>query len=574
MPRSTNKNKPGWLRLWPYARPYSGWILIACVAGALRFAVPLALPWAVKVLVDDVLPAPDSARRTALFFQIMAGLTAAYVSWIFVSYLRLYFTGLAGSRMVFDLRGALHRHIQKMPLAFLERWKTGSIVSRLLQDMASVQQLVTQGATSAFMDLVSILLVGALMAGMNWQLALVSFAAVPLYVFWGKTFMDRVRRTSREVQEQAEKLSGNLHEKISGMPVVRAFAKEKREEEIFSTHARGHLAAILRSVKLQSWGLSLMGFLAALTPLCVIGFGAWLVLRQKLTVGQLMAFYAYAGFLYMPLNRLMELNVVIGGALAAADRIFEIFDLPSEISEKSFEVQPAKTRGRISFEGVSFSYSGKEPVFERLDLQIASHERVALTGPSGCGKSTLIKLLLRFYEARSGIIYLDGRDVRQWDPESLREQIAWVPQEPYLFSGSILENILYGRTGAGAGEAVEAARAACAHEFIMALPDKYETQVGEKGQALSAGEKQRLAIARALLKNAPVWVLDEPSSALDERSERLVHESLKQVLRGKTALIISHRLSMMDGADRAVYFCKGKIQPFKSAAGDPVRGFF
>lgn len=550
--------KPSWGRLWPYLRPYSPWVLLACLAGAFRFGIPLAVPWAVKILVDEVLTEAGPGQYAGLY-RILGALAAAYVVWILASYVRLYFTGMAGSRMVFGLRHALFSRVQEMTPDFFAKRKTGAVVSRLMNDMLAVQQLLTNGVTSAFMDLVSVFLVAGLMAGMHWKLALAAFAAVPLYLVAGRIFMEQVRFSSRQVQDHTEKLSGALHEKISALPVVQSFTNEAFEEKSFLGLCREQLGAVLRNVRLQSLSLSIMGFLAAMTPLVVIGYGACLVIQKELTAGELVAFYAYAGFLYMPLNRLMELNVAVGSAAASMDRIFEVMDTEPAVKDSPFAVQLKETRGLISFEDVSFAYGNGHPVFEHFSLEISPRECAAFCGPSGAGKSTLIKLLLRFYEPQAGIIRLDGTDIRSFTLASLREKIAWVPQEPVLFSGTILENILYGRPGAAAGEAVEAARAANAHDFIMRLPAQYETQAGEKGLALSAGEKQRIAIARAFLKKAPILALDEPSSALDEASERLISASLQGLKQGKTSLIISHRLSMMEHAGRVLELRSGKV---------------
>lgn len=547
----------GWGRLWPYFKPQLPCVVAAGLAGVLRFTIPLTVPWAFKIVIDEVL-APGVTDASRRLFEITFFLIAVHVVWIAASYMRLYFTGLAGARILHALRRSLYAHIQKMSLEFFESRRTGAIVSRLMNEMTAIQQFLTQGVTSAAMDAFSIAIAGGLMFAIDPRLALVSFLSIPVYMLASRIFMEKVRVSSRVIQEQAEILSADLHEKIAAIPVIQAFSQEKKEEKIFLRYCGNYFASVMRNIRLQSAGLSLTGFLAGLTPVVVVGYGGWLVLDGYLSAGELAAFYAYAGFVYMPLNRLMELNAVTGNARAAMDRIFEILDLAPAVAEHPGAIHVSGSRGRISFEGVSFAYSAGLPVLNRLDLELEPEECVALTGPSGCGKTTLAKLLLRFYDVKEGVIRIDGRDIREFTLPSLRSQIAWVPQEPVLFSGTILDNILYARPGAPAQEAVEAARAAHAHEFIMRLPNGYGTLVGERGMLLSAGEKQRIAIARAFLKNAPVLILDEPSSALDETSERLISAGLRELKRGKTALIISHRLSMMEDAGRTFRLWKGK----------------
>lgn len=544
-------------RAFSFFKPYRWILFLSALAGVIRFAVPLMVPWGIKIIMDEVLMKPGPEARI-LLIRMLGAVSAGYVIWIGASYARLYLTGYAGNKMIVDLRRSLYRHLQRMPLDFFEKIKIGGVVSRMTHDLSAVQQILNQGVTAAVIDLISVLVITGIMFSIHGKLALISSAAVPLYVWLSHSFIRKIRGSSRGVQEQMEKLSGGLVETFSGITLVRSFCREAAEEEKFSARSRSHMEAVLRNAHFQALGLSLTGFLSGMIPVGILGYGAFQVLGGSLTAGELVAFYVYVGLLYMPVTRLAEMNVMIGGGLAALDRVFEVLDQDEEAQEENYASEMKTGRSDICFQKVSFSYPGGTEVFDSLELTIREGECVAVTGESGAGKSTLVKLLLRFCEASDGTLFVGGQDVRDLKLSSLRAHIAWVPQEPILLSGSILENILYGREGATAQEAIQAARAAHAHDFILTLPHQYETQVGEKGTLLSAGEKQRIAIARAFLKNAPILILDEPSSALDENSESLIRKSFKELRKGKTVLMISHRHAMAEDADRMVRLEKGR----------------
>lgn len=559
------------LRAFFYLKPHGLLLSAAALAGIFRFAVPLAVPWGVKMIADEVLTKPAGPQSWHLLAVILGSLFCAYLVWTAASYARLYFSGLAGNRMVFDLRADLYKHLQKMPPDFFEKEKIGGVVSRLMNDISAVQQILNQGITAIVMDFLSLFAAAGIMFYMHWKLALVSVAAVPLYAWLSHFFIQKIRASSRRAQEQTEKLSGNLFETFSAVPLTQSFCRESAEEKKFLKHGRAHLEAAVYNVKLQAAGLTLTGFLSGIIPLIIVGYGASLVLSGTLSPGEWVAFYAYVGLLYLPITRLTEMNMMIGGGLAALDRIFEILDTEPRIQDTPSSFAPASFRSEICFQNVSFSYPDGSRVFKEMNFTVRPEECVALTGVSGSGKSTLVKLLLRFCDPLEGTVWVGGHDARGLKLDFLRSQIAWVPQEPVLFSGSVLDNILYGRPGASAREVVQAAQAANAHDFISALPRRYETQVGEKGTLLSAGEKQRIALARAFLKNAPILVLDEPSSALDENSESLILESFKEIRKGKTVLMISHRPSMLEDAGRALCLKNGAVLEWSGALPESGR---
>ena len=547
-------------RFLTYLRPYRSLVALAAVFGIIRYLIPLALPWSVKVLVDDVLG--GGASRTQPHIQLdvlMAGLVALYLVFGVVSYWRSYLAGLAGHRLIFDLQGDLYQHVQRMSLSFFDRQRIGAVVARMTSDIASAQNFVGAAFVNTAMDLASIVAILVVLAVAHWKLALVAVVVLPCYAVISHRLTRLIKRQSRRIHDQLEEISGELHEQMGAIATIQSFTQEEAEAREFERHSRRYLHSVLESVRLQSVALGVTGFLTALGPVLVLWFGAHEVLAGRLTVGTLMAFYGYLGLLYQPVQRLAELNLVVSNSRAAMDRIFEVFDTYPEVRERPAATQLGGARGELAFEAVSFRYDGESPVLHGVDLRIPAGTTVALVGPSGAGKSTLVKLLPRFYDVTTGRVTIDGADIRDFTLKSLRRNIGIVAQEPLLLSGSIAENLRYGRPDATDAEVRDAARLAFATEFIERFPDGYETEIGERGLRLSGGEKQRLAIARAFLKDAPVLILDEPTSALDPESEALIKQALTELLRGRTALIIAHRLSTIEHAGEVVVLDRGRV---------------
>ncbi len=541
-----------------FVRPYRWLLVLAVACGVIRYLVPLALPWMVKILVDDFFLL-DGTRPHAQLHWLMAGLCALYAVYGVASYWRSYLAGLAGHRVIFDLRQALYLHLQRMSLSSFDRQKIGGVVSRMTTDIASAQNFVGAAFVNTVMDLSCIAVVIVLLFLAHPKLAWVSLSVLPCYAVVSHRLQKRIREKSRQMHRQLQEISGDLHEQFAGISTIQAFTQEEAEAREFHEQSEAYLGTVLDSVKLQSIALGATGFLTALGPILVLWVGATEVWRGALTVGTLMAFYAYLSMLYQPIQRLTELNLILANSLAAMDRIFEVFDTFSEVQERPQAAALSRVRGAIAFEDVTFRYDGREPVLGGLSLTIAAGTTVALVGPSGAGKSTIVKLLPRYYDVSGGRITIDGADIRDATLRSLREQIAIVSQEPILFSGTITENLRYGKPSATDEELWAAARAAFADDFIKELPAGYQTDIGERGVRLSGGQKQRLAIARAFLKDAPILILDEPTSALDPESEELVKQALIRLLQGRTALIIAHRLSTIEHADVVLVLEHGRI---------------
>jgi len=546
-------------RFLAYVRPYRGILALAVSCGVIRYLVPLALPWTVKILVDELLPAAGDARPHLQLHVLMAGLIALYAVYAVASYWRSYLAGLAGHRVIFDLRQALYLHVQRMSLSFFDRQRIGEVVSRMTTDIASAQNFVGAAFVNTVMDLSCVAVIIALLFAAHPMLALVSLTVLPFYACISYHLQKRIRAKSRAMHRKLQEMSGDLHEQFAGISTIQAFTQEEAEARGFREQSEEYLDTVLGSVKLQSFALGATGFLTALGPILVLWVGASEVWAGRISVGTLMAFYGYLGMLYQPIQRLTELNLILANSLAAMDRIFEVFDTFPEVQQQTDAAPLPRVRGEIAFEDVGFHYEGREPVLEHVRLRIPAGTTIALVGPSGAGKSTLVKLLPRFYDVTGGRITIDGTDIRRATLKSLRQQIAIVPQEPILFSGTIADNLRYGNPQANDADVRCAAREAFADAFIEQLPDGYETEIGERGVRLSGGQKQRLAIARAFLRDAPIVILDEPTSALDAESEELIKQALRRLLEGRTALIIAHRLSTIQHAHRVIVLEEGRI---------------
>jgi len=545
-------------RFLVFVSPYRRTVVAAMVCGVIRYLLPLTLPWTVKILVDDIL-LPTSTRPHIHLHLLMAGLCVLYALHGVVSYWRSYLAGLVGHRTIFDLRQALYLHLQRMSLGFFDKQRIGAIVSRLTSDIASAQNFVGAAFVNTAMDLACVVAIIALLCFVNMQLALVSLSILPFYIALSHQLEKRIRKKSRAIHYQLQEMAGDLHEQFAGISTIQAFTHEATEAQEFREDSETYFDTVMSNVRLQSIALGATGFLTALGPILVLWYGTVEVWSGALSIGTLMAFYAYLGMLYQPIQRLSELNLVLANSLAAMDRIFEVFDTPPDVQEKPGAPELIGVRGEIIFDQVNFQYDGREAVLDQLNLKIPAGTTAALVGPSGAGKSTLVKLLPRFYDVTGGRILIDGTDIRQVSLRSLRRQIAIVSQEPILFSGTIMENIRYGASAATEADVRAAALAAFAHTFIEGLPQGYDTEIGERGLRLSGGQKQRIAIARAFLKNAPIVILDEPTSALDAESEELIKQALSRLLDGRTALIIAHRLSTIQHADLVVVLDEGKV---------------
>lgn len=540
-----------------YVKPYRRLITIATFCGLLKYNIPLIFPWVFKDVIDHLL-SPSSYDATKVHYTMLA-MIVLYLFWAVVTYFRSYYADQAGQRLVFDLRHELYVHLQRMSLSFYEKRQVGSVASRLLGDIAVAQNFVGAAFTNTVMDASSLFLIAFLLFHMNWRLALVSVAIFPFYVMLNKYFKSKIVKTSKLARQKMEEISGNVHEKLGGISIIQSYTREKAEEKQFFQDSREYLLYQLRHIQHNATAQAVIGFLTSIAPVFVVWFGAMQVIHGRLTVGELTAFYAYLGMFYNPLNRLTELNVLLANSQSAMERIFEVFNTSSEIVDCPDAKELGPIRGDIKFLNVYFAYEMSKTVLKDINLHIPAGSTVALVGPSGAGKSTFVKLIPRFYDISEGRISIDGWDIRDFKLIWLRRHIATVPQEPILFSGTVYENILFGKPNASEEEVQAAIISANAHDFICRLPKGHQTEIGEGGMKLSGGQRQRIALARAFLKNAPILILDEATSSLDSKAENLIQEALKRLMKGRTTVIIAHRLSTIQSADMIVVFHNGEI---------------
>lgn len=575
------------IRFLRFVRPHRWLIAGAAAAGVVKFVIPLAFPLALKYLTDVVLrPHPlalvESTNRlwetwcvTVLgampwigtgnagrLTVVGATMFALYTMLGAASFLRTYWGGQAGHRLVFDLRYALFQHVQSLSHSFFDARRSGGLVARFVGDVQLAQNFVGSALTNVWMDGASLGFVIAILFVLERRLALIALAVIPFYVLLVRYFSPRIKAASRRVQARLEDFSGDLQERIAGVAVVKAFGREPHEARRFHRSSGALLDLTLHNVRLSSAHQAATTVLTTVAPLVVVWAASAMILHGRMSVGTMIAFYAYLGSLYLPLQRFSELGVVISNSLAAMERIFELFDIRPEVSEAADARVLHGVRGRVTFRGVHFAYPGRrggQPALADIDLDVAPGETIALVGRSGAGKSTFVSLIPRFYDVDAGAVLVDGHDVRTISLASLRTHVGIVPQDPILFSGTLQENLLYGRPGANAADVEAAAAAAHATEFIERLPEGYLTAIGERGLRLSGGQRQRVAIARTFLKNPPILILDEATAALDSESENLIHDALRRLMHGRTTFIIAHRLSTVVNADRIVVLDAGRV---------------
>ncbi|HVB61633.1 MAG TPA: ABC transporter ATP-binding protein [Ktedonobacteraceae bacterium] len=539
----------------------------------------LLQPWPLKLVVDNVvgnhpLPAPladlagvitthtalTSSPKVALLIILCLGVL---VIQSLVSILEVFSTYLLvsiGLRMVFKLRCSLFDHIQQLSLSFHDATAVGDSLYRVTWDTYCVQELFNSGIIPALTATFTLVGIAIVMLSLDWKVTLAALMiGVPLVLFIRR--MDRpMTEFSLRVHERESDISSRVQETLTGIRAVQAYGREEFEGVRFRQHANASMRANLRLTVLESGSQAVIDLLLAAGTAAVIGVTAVEALRGQLTVGDVVLLVAYVAMLYQPLQTLASTAVVVQSAAAGAQRVFAVLDAPPDVAdtEHAIELQ-GRSSGHIAFEHVSFGYREELLTLQDVCIDIPAGGTVALVGPSGAGKTTLASLLIRFYDPRAGRITLDGVDLRSLTLQSLRRNIALVLQEPVLFSASIRENIAYARPGVPLEEIKAAARAAGAHEFIMALPEGYETEIGERGVTLSGGQRQRLSIARAFLKDAPILILDEPTSALDAETEAQLLEALEHLKMGRTTLIIAHRLSTIRSADQIVVLQDGMV---------------
>lgn len=545
------------LRLLSYLKPYWKQFAVGVAAMLLVTLINLSYPYIIGVgIFDHVLTVKKS--QSLLNLAVIVALLIIITKQLF-TFFQNYSLLYIGQRIVADLRFQLFQHLQNMSIGFHETRRTGELVSRMINDITLIQNSLSVGLLNTIFKCAELVGIVAITFYLHWRLAFLAFILFPLAVLVASRVGHLIRAVSRLAQEKTADLASILQETLSGIRIIKAFTMEEHEKNRFRKENEANFQANVRSAKASSLLTPLVEFFFLLAIVVVLWYGGREVIQDKLTIGELIAFFGYIAMTTAPITRMTQQFSLFQQSFAAADRVFEILDQESEIKDAPDAVEVPGIKGGVVFEGVSFAYPKGEIVLSDINLQVRPGEIVALVGPSGAGKTSLVNLIPRFYDPIAGSIYIDGHDVRKIQLASLREQIGLVPQDPILFGVSIRENISYGRIGATEEEVIAAARAANAHDFIMKFPNGYDTVLGERGLSVSGGERQRIAVARALLRNPGILILDEATSALDVGSEQLVQEALERLMKGRTAFIIAHRLSTIQFAHRIVVLDKGRI---------------
>jgi ATP-binding cassette, subfamily B, bacterial len=529
----------------------------------------LAQPWPLKVIVDNVLRgkpldlpgfgfAGDWSRTELLNAAIAAYILITLAEAVF-DYLGTYLMDSSGVRMVSDIRESLFARLQRLSLRFHATQRTGDLITRVMSDISRLQDMLIQWFSVLVPNLALLVGMLAVMFWIDWVFTLLALIVLPPLFLLVYRYKRRIKGASRDARKLEGGLAARTSEVLGAVRVVQAFTGEDYEERRFSSHSSRTVAANLETVRLQAEFSPLVDVVAGLGTAAVLFVGTHRVLSGDLSLGLLLVFLSYLNSLYKPMRQLSKLAYISSRGLASAERVSEILEAEPDVTDAPGAEPVGPVTGGVSFEGVDFGYVEGEPVLHGIDLDVQSGELVAIVGPTGAGKSTLVSLIPRFYDPQRGRVLIDGRDIRGIRLRSLRSRIAVVPQEPILFEGTIFENIAYGRPAATEEDVLRAARASIVDDFVERLPDGYETMLGEAGATLSGGERQRLSIARALVRDAPILILDEPTSSLDPRSERLLVEALQNLIRDRTTFVIAHRMSTVSNADTVVVLSSGRI---------------
>ncbi len=536
-----------------FARKYTFALVITIISMLLLVAAQLVIPWIIKDLVAAITDTTLSAATFPFIDQLALIVLAIYVGRAVLSFLRSYMAHIAGWGVVADLRKHVFDHLQRLSLRFYEDKQTGQMISRVVNDTDLFEQLIAHAVPDVVVNVLTFVGVGVVLLSLNWKLTLLSMLPIPLVILSLRVYARRVRPAFVRRQKELGELNAILNDNISGIREIKAFTSEEQSLERVGSGIERYRTSLLSALRLMATFQPFVEFTSSLGVLVVIYFGGRLAFQGQLPVADLVAFFLYLDLFYQPVRNLGTAWEAVQNSLAGADRVSELLAEEPEPQTSSTSVSfQGKAEGHIHFENVTFRYTEGETVLENINLDIPAHHMVALVGPTGVGKSTLVSLIPRFYDVTAGSISLDGRDVRQLNLESLRRQVSIVLQDVFLFHGTVRENILFGRPGASEAEMIAAARTANAYEFIEHLSDGYDTLIGERGVKLSGGQKQRLSIARAVLKDAPILILDEATSSVDTETELLIQQALERLMMGRTTIVIAHRLSTIRNADRIV----------------------
>ncbi|HEX6699990.1 MAG TPA: ABC transporter ATP-binding protein [Gaiellaceae bacterium] len=536
-------------------RPYKARTVASIFSLLAATATALAPPFLAKYALDDALRNRGSTR---LYVIVAIFLAAGLASWG-MTYAQTYLTGWVGERILADLRTRLFGHLQRLSLGFYERNRAGVIISRLTNDVEALDQLVTDGVSSLVQNTLTLVGTAILLFVLDWRLALATLAVIPFMSLATAIFRSRSSRAYAAVRERLGLVTATLAEDIAGMRVVQAFTRERENQRNFRAVAERYRDSNMQTVVLNGLYFPFVDLLSSIALAVVLGYGGHLYFSSAVTIGTLFAFMLYVQNFFDPVQQLSQLYNTFLSATAALDKIMGVLDEEPEVQDRPAARDLARIAGHVRFEQVRFRYGRGEEVLHGIDLDVPAGTTVALVGHTGAGKSTIAKLLARFYDTTAGRISIDGIDVRDVKQASLRRQLGVVPQEGFLFAGTLRANIAFGRPGATDAEIRMAAQAVGAHEFVMRLEDGYETELQERGTRLSLGQRQLVAFARALLADPRILILDEATSSVDIGTERRIEAALRRLLADRTAFIIAHRLSTIRDADLIVVLEHGRV---------------
>ena len=557
-----------------YLRPFGGLLALSVGLIFLVALLDVVAPWPLKFIIDNVLQGqpfpgeiegwihtyldPDPRTLTAILGAALLLVTVLQGA---AAFAYEYMSGLVQERATFLLRSRVFSHVQELPLQFFDQNRLGDVLKRVTEDANKIMAALVAISGEFLVNGVKFIGFAGVMLFINWRFSVIVLAYVPLLLFLYITFRRNIRAAAKVARTKEGEMMTLTLETLGAIREVKAFGREAQQLARFQAHGQERIRSALRSIRWEASFSPVIDFIQATSTAAVIWYGVSQILVGQLSVGELIIFMSYLKDMYRPLRKFSKLSATLQKAAVSGDRLAKILDARRDTEEPPDARPLERAQGAIRFERVSFAYprAPERPVLQEVDLEVAPGQVIALVGSTGAGKSTLANLLLRFYEPTAGTIYLDGQDIRSIRLADLRRQFAIVPQESVLFACSIRENIAYGRPEAQEEEIVAAAKAANAHEFILGLPQGYDTVVGERGATLSGGQRQRIAIARALLCDAPILILDEPTAALDAGSEELVMSALERLMQGRTTFVVAHRLSTVRNADRIVVLDRGRI---------------
>jgi len=546
--------------IFRYARRYKLTLTITAISMLALVGVQLLIPWIIKTLVAAVTAPTSTLDVMGLVRTLTLAALAVYIGKGVLQFLRSYMAHVAGWGVVADVRKYIYEHMQRLSLRFYEDKQVGQLMSNVVNDTELFEQLISHALPDVIVNVITFVAVTIMLVSMNWKLTLLSTIPIPLVILSLQGYAKYVRPAFRSRQKELGNLNATLNDNLSGIREIKAFTRESEEAVRITERIYSYYNSNLRALKLMAMFQPFVEFSSSLGTLIVIYFGGRLALQGVLPVSDLVAFFLYLEMFYTPVRVLSSAWEAVQSSLAGADRVAHLIAEVEEPHNAPDAVElPGPARGEIVFQDVDFEYISDVPVLKHINLEIPAQNVVALVGPTGVGKSTLVSLISRFYDVTRGRIMLDGCDISELKMDSLRQQISIVLQDVFLFYGTVRENILFGRPDATEADMIAAAKAANAHEFILDLPDGYDTLIGERGVKLSGGQKQRLSIARAVLKDAPILILDEATSSVDTQTELLIREALERLMQGRTTIIIAHRLSTIREADKIVVLEDNKI---------------